>query len=301
MRTVRLAELLAVKYKYAINAVDLEASLRKKIPVLWNYPNKLFDILKACANAGITNAKSPEERKAYSGYKFCKELVSIIDYLKVNWLNISLPELKDKLNQIVELINSNKEMKFGPGGKPAAESAEETPLHVQFPHVAELIYAITPLRKKHDKTVRDGLQAKARTGLSRILSFSLSMLEELNQLEMMEPQKFVGQKETDSEEPEVLPKRFEPQRAQLTTHDIIDFIRQHGDEYGIDSTEDWNKLFVDDPVLRGEMTTVINAINRGHYPRGAHEVKTQINDILGRHKERAAASNAHLFEDTENQ
>lgn len=301
MRTVRLAELLAVKYKFAVNSVELESALRRKIPMLWNYPNKLFAILKACADAGVTNAKTPDERKAYAGYKFCKELVSVIDYIKINWLNISLPELKDKLTHIVELINANKDMKFGPGGKPAAEAFEETPVTVQFPHVAELIYALFPLNKKHDKKFRDDVQAKARTGLSRILSFSLSMLEELNQLELMEPEKFVGQKDTGSEEPEVVPGRFSPQRAQLSTNDIVDFIRNHGDEYGISSTDDWAKVFMNDPVLKEEMTTVINAINRGHYPRGAHDVKTQVDDILRRHRERAAASNAHLFEDTENQ
>lgn len=299
MRIVRLAELLAAKHKIAANALELESSLRRKIPVLWNYPNKLFNILKACADAGVSNAKTPEEKKAYAAYRFCKELLSNIDYLKTNWLNISLPELKDKLTYIVKLVDANKEAKFGPSGKPAKESATESPVDLQFPHVSELIFAMYPPGTKHDKKIRGELQAKARTGLSRILSFSLSMLEELHQLEMMEPEKFVTQKDTDSEEPEELPGRFTPQHGELSPNDILTFIRQHGDEYGIDSTDDWTRVFMNDPALKDEMTSVINALSRGHYPRGSAEVKTQIDEILRRHKERAAASNAHLFEDTE--
>jgi hypothetical protein len=297
MSIIKLAEKLATKYKFAINAVDLEASIRRKIPVLWGYPNKLFPILKACADSGITNAKTLEEKKAYHGYKFCKELLNDIEYLQKNHLNIDVTELKLRLEKIVNTINNNKNIKFTPGGTPT-EKDDIAASSVQFPHVAELIYALYPLRKKHDKKLRDESQAKARTGLSRILSFSLSLLEDLSQLELMEPEKFVNQPDPESEE-ETLPNRFDPQRAQLNTYDIIDFIRQHGSEYGISNTDDWATLFMNDPVLKEEMTTVINAINRGHYPRGAEDVRVRINEILSQHKEREARSNAHLFEDKE--
>lgn len=297
MTLIKLAEKLAAKHKYAISAVDLEASIRRKIPVLWGYPNRLFSILKSCADSGITNAKTPEEKRAYHGYKFCKELLNEIEYINKNYLNIDVAELKLRLEKIVKLITANKSSKFTPAGMPTGkEDVAASP--VQFPHVADLIYALFPLRTKHDKRLRDEAQAKARTGLSRILSFSLSLLEELGQLELMVPERFANQPDPESEE-ETLPGRFEPQRAQLNTNDIIDFIRQHGDEYGISSTDDWAKLFMNDPALKEEMTTVINAINRGHYPRGAEDVKAVVDQILSHHKQREAASNAHLFEDKE--
>lgn len=302
MRIVRLADLLATKYKYAMSAVDLESAIRKQIPMLWKYPTRLFPILQDCASAGISGAKTPEERKAFAGYKFCKELLSVLEYIHMNWLNISMPELKEKLMHAVSLINDNKNLDFTPSGNPTKNPenlGEKSLVSVQFPHVSELIHAIFPVNRKYDRKAREEAQNKARTGLSRILSLSLSMLEELSKLELMAPEDFATQSEPASEEEPGLPRRFDPQRAQLSVYDIVDFIRQHGAEYGIDTTEDWGKVFLDDPILKQEMTTVINAINRGHAPLDGHNVKVEIDDILRRHKERAAKSNAHLFEDAE--
>ena len=57
-------------------------------------------------------------------------------------------------------------------------------------------------------------------------------------------------------------------------------------------------MFEHDPVLREEITTVINALNRGHSPQNAIAVKDEIQKILQRHKE-LQPTNAHLFEEVE--
>lgn len=295
MRLARLARIYEWKYKLAATPAELENSVRRKIIVLWTYPNKTFGILRACADSGAAKPKDANERKAVAGYQFCKELMSMIDYLKSNWLNIDLGELREVLTNIVHLIHNNKDMKFGPDGQPS-EKAEAS--SIQFPHVSELIFQLIPTSKKHDIKLRNEQYGKARTGLARILSFAVSILDELNELERVSPEKFKYEQKTDVDIDERLPERFTPQRAPLAENDIIDFIRQHGNEYGISSHENWGTVFMDDPQLKEEMTTVINALNRGRYPRGAADVKMQIAEILKRHEERKS-SNAPLFEDKE--
>src|ERR1700742_3395997 len=108
MKTTRLAELFAIKYKVAASAADLEVPLRKQIDVLWKYPNKLFNILKACAESEPAKGQESLENKAYAGYKFCKQVVEIIDHLKNNQNTISLGELRDNLLRLVKLIESQE-------------------------------------------------------------------------------------------------------------------------------------------------------------------------------------------------
>lgn len=295
MRLTRLAKLYELKYKIAATPAELEGSIRRKIPVLWTYPNKTFGILKACADSGASKPKNANEHKAVAGYQFCKSLLSMIDYLRANWLNVDLGELREVLTNIVHLIHNNKDMKFDSDGQPS-EKAEAS--SIQFPHVSELIFQLIPISKKHDVKLRNEQYSKARTGLSRILSFSVSMLDELNELERVSPEKFKYEQKTDVDIDDKLPERFTPQRSPLAENDIIDFIRQHGDQYGISSQENWGTVFMDDPQLKEEMTTVINALNRGRYPRGAADVKMQIAEILKRHEERKS-SNAPMFEDKE--
>lgn len=265
MRLARLRLLYAYKYKIATDPAALEAAVRAQIAVLWDIPNKTHNILKACADSGASKPTTPKEVLAMQGYSFCKKLLSVIDYIKVHQRDIPLDTLKQALATIVKSIMDHKE-----GSK--------------FPSVNELIYIIYPTPKKHDVKQRDGQLGKASTGLSRILSTSLSMLEDL--------------KELSGDVSKPMAERFEPARAPLSESDIIDFIRQYGDQYGISSTEDWGTAFRDDPVLKEQITTVINALNRGHSPKDAATVKMQIAEILKNHEERKS-SNAPLFEDVE--
>lgn len=295
MRLARLAQLYSYKYKFAASTAELETDLRKKIPILWTYPNKTFGILKACADSGAGKPKGPEERKAVAGYQFCKELLSIVDYLRSNWLNVSLTEIREALTNLIQLIHTNKDMKFDSEGLASEDGSAS---NVQFPHVSALIFHMIPISKKHDMKLRDEQYGKAKTGLARMLSFALTMMDDIHVLEKIAPEKFTQQQFTETDIDEPLPERFAPQRAPLSEADILSFIRQNGDAFGIASTEDWGTVFRDDPQLKQEMTTVINALSRGHYPRGSADIKMQIAEILKRHEERKS-SNAPLFEDTE--
>ena len=112
------------------------------------------------------------------------------------------------------------------------------------------------------------------------------MLDEIKQLEVMVPEKFTHDNFTDIDINQENPSRFTPQRAPLSNYDVIDFIRQYGDRYGISGVEDWELAFRNDPQLKEQMTTVINALNRGHAPRDGAAVKEEIAQILKQHKDR---------------
>ncbi len=290
MKLFRLGELYAVKYKLAADPKDVETSIRKSIPMLWNYPNKLFNILKACADADVSKAKIPLDNKAAAGNRFCRHLLLLINEVYANRETISMGELREKLLKIVNLIEENKDLKIGPTGRPSIKGEEPT---VQFPHVSALIHLLFPVAKKHEIKLRNELQGKARTGLSRILSFSLDILNNLQDLEVLAPEKFTYQTKEDIDK-DLSGSRFAPQRAQLSNNDIVDFIRQYGPEYGITNRDDWDVVFGNNPQLKEDMTTVINARNRGQYAANDVLVRDEISKILNAHQERQKATTPHF-------
>lgn len=282
MKILKLAGILTSKY--AESSPDkLEDELRKDINTLWKYPNELFNILKACAESQPRAPKDAHQMKALGGFKFCQELLSMIDYLQSKVDTISLGEIREILVSIVDLVKTNKDVKFDVSGK-ISDKGEIS--GIQFPHVSALIFEMIPATTKHGRTIRDQQFGKAKTGLSRILSFTLSMLEKISKLEIMVPEKFTYTNVTDVDINNKLPERFEPQRAPLSIYDIIDFIRQYGDEWGIPTFEDWGTVLRDDPILKDKMTTIINAINRGHSPKDASSIKLEIAKILKEFEER---------------
>jgi hypothetical protein len=289
MNKNRLAEIYAIKYKVAASPADIEIPLRKKLSMLWNYPNKLFNVLKACSDSDPSKGKEPHDNKAYAGYKFCKEILGIIDNLKENAGTVSLGEMRDKLLRLVKLIEAQKDQKFTPKGNPSVKGEESV---VQFPHVSELIYQLVPISKKHDMKLRNELLAKARTGLSRIHSFSMDLLKDLQELEVMVPEKFTYSGKEDINQD--LPDRFSPQRGMLSNNDIVDFIRQYGPTYGINSRDDWEIVFGNNPQLKEEMTSVINALNRGQYAANDVMVRDEISKKLREHQENQLATTPHF-------
>lgn len=293
MKLTRLAAIFAVKY--AASPEHLESAVRKKIDMLWSYPNKQFNILRSCADAGVANAKTPHEMKAFAGYKFCQEVVSLIDYLKSNQ-DMSLGALRDVLLKLINLISENKDLKFTGTGRISEKGMQDTVLPIQFPTVSALISEMFPPRKKHDVKLRDEYQGKARAGLGRILGLSTQMMDDLKELEIMVPEKFSFNNEEDINQEGNF--RFKPQRAMLSPADIIKFIREHGNEYRVRNTDDWT-LLARSPELIDKLTHTISALFNGQVPRNAAEVKSEIEEVLNPHKDRENLSNKHLFQETE--
>lgn len=291
MKLFKLAGYFALKYKIASSPEDVEGDVRKGIDMLWQFANKLFVILSICAEAGVTSPKNVNEKKAVAGHLFCKELLSRINYLKANQNTSELGEIREVVGEILKLVEENKNIKFNSEGK-IDDEADLSP--VQYQHVSDLIFLL-PTPRKSDKTLRDQQYSKAKTGLGRILSKSIEIMKYLRQLEIMVPEKFKYKNVTDLDINSPLPERFLPQRTMLSEHDIVDFINQYGNDFGISSKDDWEIVFNNNPELRNTMTTVINALNRGHYPKDTSYVKKQIKDILDTYKERRLNNN-EIFE-----
>jgi hypothetical protein len=262
MDIIKFAKLLKIKYAVS-DANALEKSLRSDIAMLYKYPHELFNILEACAKASPSGAVSEHEKKVVAGAKFCENLLFIIDYLFEVRETISLNDLKMALNELIRLIESHR---------PIIDDKKSV---VDLSDVSALIFEMIRATTVSERTKRDQQFAKARAGVSRILSFALSMLEKISKIEMTNPDKFISFEEENEEA-----NRFKPKRAPLSVYDIVDFIRQHGPEYGIKDREDWGKVFRNNPQMKEEMTTIINAINRGHYPSNAPYIKEKIEKIL---------------------
>lgn len=284
MNVIKLSELLQFKYKVAQEQSHLEKSLRERLNPkhsgsLFAWLNK-FSILRACAISDASKPKNAYEQMAVKGYLFCKELVSMVDYLASDYDSISVGEIREVLLNLAKLINDNK------GNS-----------KVQFENVSELISKLFPIKNSHSDSKRNGdLQSKSRTGLAKLYSVIVGMLKDIQKLEFEHPEKFVHKIETDVDINSPLPDRFKPQRGSLSVYDIVDFIRQHGDDYGISSKEDWGMALTDDHELKEQMTTVINALNRGEFPRDSADAKMRIAEIIKHHEDRKS-NNAQSFED----
>jgi len=296
MKLTRLGEIFALKYKVAADPKELEISLRNQIRALWKYPHELFNVLEACANSDVKSPKDAHGRKALEGQRFCQKVLALVDYLQAKMDSANLGEIREVLHRLIKLIDTNKDLKFDVEGKPTKEGEVSG---VQFPHVSATIeHMFEKIRPKTKQVVRVQQEnyGKARTGLARMLSLAHDMLGTLQRLEIMVPEQFTHVSKIDVDED--LPERFAPQRAPLKEHEIIDFIRQYGEDYGVSTYEDWRILFENDPQLKEEITTVINALRRGQYPRGAIDVQLRIAEIMRRYEERKS-KNAPVFEDEE--
>jgi len=245
---------------------NLEASIRNQLDTLWNLPNKSFNILRACADSGAAKAQNPNEEKAVAGYKFCHKLLNIIDYLKANRNTVSLSEIKKGLETILELIQEN---------------LQHTEEEKQFPNVSELIFQLMPHSKKYDRKIRDQEYAKARKGLSRIASVSLTILNQMNKLG--------GKSEVSG--------RFDPQGAKLSEAEIMSFIRQYGDNYNIPDLSAWSLILDTAPELELPLTKLVHSLSRGHIPESGSRLKLIIKNILNKHQERLQNNQTALQEE----
>jgi hypothetical protein len=242
---------------------QIKASIIDGIDALWQLPNKTFNILRACADADASAPKDEHEKSAVAGFQFCQRAVQIVDYLKAHRNTMGLASIRKALNELIDLIQSN----MGEGSS-------------QFPHVSALIFQMMPYGKKHDRKIREQEYAKARKGLARMVSLAISIINEINKLG--------GVSEEEG--------RFDPQGAKLSDGEIVSFIRQYGDDYGIPDIETWSLVVNADPDIEKPLTTLIHALSRGHAPSHGGEVKRMVQDIVLRHQENNPPANTLALE-----
>jgi len=264
MNISKLGRLFELKYSFLTiaadpNMKDVEAGIRNSLDALWAIPNISFNILRVCADSGAAKPTNADEQKAIIGFQFCRKIVGIIDYLKANKSTVKLSEIRRALETIVGDI-------------------KEVETKDQFSNLSELIYQLMPHGKKYDRKLREQQYAKARKGLSRITSIALTILNNMNN--------FGGAVEQEG--------RFAPEGAKLSEHEIMSFIRQHGDEYGVPDLATWSLVLDADPSLEQPITRMVHALSRGHNPRDSGAIKSIIHDIVAKHQE-AKQTNLEQF------
>src|ERR1035437_670279 len=290
MRIFRLAEILELKYKFGAIApkeqriANLERFLKSQILSLKDWAHDQYTVLDIIANAQFkkTTAETENDTKAIAGEEFCKKVLMLVDFIQSLSVD-NLGKIREVSTILATLIEQNRFISFG-----------EEKSKAEFQHVSAAIFEKFPHSTKHDRLTRDSNFNFAKKQLSRILSISISMRETLDSLEVAAPERFTHETTEGVDINAPSPGRFPAQRMPLSHHDIIKFIRHSGPEYGISTTEDWATVLYEDPVLKEQMTTVINAISRGHSPRDKASVKMQIAQILKEFEERKSSNMARF-------
>lgn len=277
MRLDRLAQLLEQKHKFQKTAADwppkkptfplepvnfsvpemadVNASIRNQVNNLWKIPNEQFNILRVCADAGASKPKDEHQEKAIEGFKFCRELLSIIDTLKSSLDTIDLSTVRRGLEKMLELIQKNR----------LHEDDKKS-----FPNVTALIFYVVPGNNKRSLNEREDQYGKARKGLQRMNSVIITILEEMNRL---------------GGSVDKLPQRFNTEATKLSQLEIEKFIREYGDTYGIPDRDTWGTVIDTDPALELPLTQLVHALQRGKIPRNADKIKPIIQNIMKRRQE----------------
>jgi hypothetical protein len=116
------------------------------------------------------------------------------------------------------------------------------------------------IERETDRNFREALKGGFETNLLRI-SFGLEKVAK-----MLRPF-FPGE--------EIEGGVVEPQRKELSKEKLLMFMRTPGaQKYGLDSM-DVLGIALSDPEMRDKITTLINAIDRGHVPADGHTVMTE--------------------------
>lgn len=291
MRLFRLADLLAHKYKIAANEAELrDAQIRRDVKYLWDLTNnKTYDVLRRITDAHISgDPENDTEASAYQGQTFLKTIVSLIDYLVANIKTVPVEKIRERLNQVNNLIETNAEETSGGKGETV----------VSFPDAEIFILLMdkaTKGKNKSDDRFIKMQYAKLRTVLDKIHNSADKILDAIALLKGEDREIDPDKKHRSNQK-----KRWTPRRGQVHEWDIKDFLRQHGSAYGINSEEDWRIAFENDPPFKEAIITVINALNRGKVPRDGAWVKMEMARIMNEHFQRMA-TNAPAFEVGEEQ
>jgi len=285
MRLFRLADLLATKYKTAAatDAEKNEADIRRSVLDLWNLSNnKTYDILRVIGDAVLKDAPGSErERSAKRGHAFVIKVLSVIDQLKIGLNTIPLDEIESSLKAVINLIEEESQ----DGGRNT----------VDFPDLTDFITLMNKNNRnlnQSDKRHVDTQYGKIRTVLTRIHSLADAIVTKL--------QKARGEPMAEKNYRHHQRGRLVPRRSPLYKGDIVDFLRQYGPQYGLNSTDAWLQAFENDPPFKEQITTVVNALNRAKTPRDEALVKMQIAEIMRAHELRKR-TNEPAFEANEDQ
>lgn len=280
MRVVRLGTLFEHKYELVAQAIDPaheEKLLRGYIgSIVKAYQNNPIVMLFATRDDLFKGrASGPEETKIKEGKKFCDDVHALIEKLYSLKDAGDIKEIAATAKALSDLILENASFVpssvWGGDGKAA-----------KFPAINSLIFSYFDSSRAQSRKERDGQYQKAGKIMETVQSLCVDILKAYATI--------TGDKSFG------VPEKFRGARAPLTLVDTVDFIRQYGSNYGIDTKDDWGLAIRDNPELKEKITTVINSLNRGHRPRDGVAVAKEIAPILMAHKMRHQKINQDAIE-----
>lgn len=172
-----------------------------------------------------------------------KALYTLYNDLVANIDSYSPVQVFNRVNKILALI---KDMKANP--KVYRQS----------------IHDLVEIKRESDKNYRERLKSGFETNLSNI-SFGLEKAAKV--LRAFVPGA------------PILGGAVEPQRKELSKDKLLMFMRSPAAQrFGLDNMEIMTQL-LSYPELRAKLTTLINAIDRGHFPIDSHEVMIEADSL----------------------
>lgn len=193
---------------------------------------------------------------------FSVKLVSSMEDIVANLDTYSVQQLFTKINNVLGLI----------------QAAREDPNNT----VRNFIHDSIRVNKESERNFREHLKSK----------FEMVVFKRLSSI--LEKQAKILQKILLSETP-IKGHALEPIRKELSKQKILNFLRTPvADKYGLDSLDTWEKVS-SYPDLRDKLTTLINAIDRGHYPIDGPEIQQAVAEIMEKFRDRVAKDNSTIF------
>jgi enoyl reductase-like protein len=178
---------------------------------------------------------------------FSKKLVSSMEEMVANIDNLSASDLFQQVNDMLSHIHLMKEDK---GSK-----------------VRNFIHDSVRVTKESEKNYREHIKSKFEVIVSRLSSILAKQAKALQTLSGLGNTPLSG-------------GAVEPQRKELSKDKILMFMRTPAAQsYGLDSLEIMARV-LSYPDLKEKITTIINAVDRGHTPIDGPEVKAAAAEIM---------------------
>jgi hypothetical protein len=242
---------------------ELKYSLLSRADSLQNVVNNIKKDVINMYNLYVNSEKTKEpvlQILANQGEVFSKALIVIMEDMIANIDTYTPVQLFNRINKILGLIS---EMKKDPENK-----------------VRNFIHDAIRVNKDSEKNYREHVKSKFEMVVSRISS-------------ILEKQARVLQKLLPKETP-LEGGTVEPQRKELSKQKLLDFMRTPAAvSFGLNSLDVMERVLFY-PDLKQKLTTLINAIDRGHTPLDGPEVRQATQEIMDNFKSRTQ-NNSALF------
>lgn len=212
---------------------------------------------------GNNSKDSPLGWMASQGEPFSKELVDVMVDLTSNIDSLTELQIFNRVNKVLDIIFN---MKSDPNNGPR-----------------NFIDDSIKIRRQSDKNQRELIKRKYEGAISRISSIFEKVAKSLN--------KFMG---------ENIPLKgtfVEPERMELSKQKIFNFLHTPvAESYGL-TLESFEKAILENPELKSKVTTLINAIDRGHIPRDGKEVAEIVTEIMSQNQSLQFEARKDLIKD----